>query len=461
MANPYIAVGVAQGLEDARRRFRAEGQDDEDRAERKSELEYLRKRRGVVDARQDEQYGYETGLRPLRERAMTAQVRGAELGTEAAETQLNYAREDRPSQVQLRDSNVRGAELGVEGAELNLEKGRLGLERDQFEFGEAKTASGRESELHQIKMKQVGQQLEDEGMRRFLDALEGGADPSYAEKLFNAQGKNGIRPGSTQYDRKTGQVSFAGTGGKQFNGNISQLRALLPKAQGGKPMVVGAGGSVYDPNSGTFKRAPNAGGRSALGPNGQKLSPFNPQTHGEQTRRLVVASLGGEWDNNLQKFKIPPGQGEKIAYAASLADQVIRNTSDEGMQLGPGEVNDIVVNVMREVRTTGEAEKAARTEFKDQNVGEDVIKQRALELVEDSKIRAAQNLAQELEMMRSHVQQQQNSQSWPEPPETSEDMEGGEGMETPPVEMLREGYVQQFQDGSKWTLQNGRATRVE
>lgn len=447
MANTYLAIGVGRGLEEARRRMRAERQEDEDRSERKSELEYARGRRGIVDAREDEQYKYEIEQRPLEERMRNARVRGAELGTEAAETELNYAREDRPSQVRMRDAGVRSAELGVK--------------RDEFELDDAKTSAGRESELHRVKMQQIGQQMEDEGMRRMLDALDGGADPEYAVKLFNAQGKNGIKPGSMRFDKASGAISFAGTGGKEFNGNIRQLRALLPQAAEPKPLVVGAGGSVYDPASKTFKQPPGAGtGRAGVMRNGQKLSPFNPQTHGKQTRDLVIQSLGGEWDNNLQKFKIPAGQGEKIAYATSLADQIVRLTSEEGMQLGPGEVNDIVVNVMREVRTAGEAEKMARSEL-GENAGADSVKLRAQELVEDSKIRAAQNLGQELEMMRARAQQQQNSQSWPEPPETSEDMEGGEGMDTPPVEMLREGYVQQFQDGSKWTLENGRPVRVE
>lgn len=438
--NPYVAVGAAQGLENARRRMREERQENEDRDVQKSELEYARNRRAIEDTREDEAHTYEQGQRPLRERALTAQVDAAETSVKAGKTQLEWAEEDRPGQVEAK---------------------KLGLESAKAEFEHNKSSRAREKEKSDLEIQAIRKQMEEEGLGRFLDAIEGGADPEYAVKLFNAQGQNGIRPGSVRYDKATGSLSFTGRDGHQFNGTTAQLRSVLPEKPGAKPMVVGAGGSVYDPKTKKFMQAPGgAGGRGGLGPSGQKLSPFNPQTHGKQTRDLVIQGLGGEWDNQLQKFKVPAGMGEKVSYGTSLADQVIRMTTEEGMQLGPGEVSNIVTSVMRDVRTTGESLKIARGEL-GVNADQKSLQTRAQQIVDESKIRAAQSLKEELDLVRSTHQQQQNSQAWPPAPETSEDMEGGEALETPPVEMLREGYIQRFQDGSAWTLENGRPVKVE
>jgi hypothetical protein len=443
MVSPYVAVGAARGLEDARRRIRAERQQDEDRTEQKTELQYMRDRRGVVDAREDDEYQHNVSQRPLRERALNAQVTSAETTAEGAKTELGWRKEDRPQQV---------------------ESNRLGLEAAKADFEHAKTSRVRQNEEQDMRIKKIRQDLQEEGLDRMLDALEGGAAPEYAVKLFNSQGKNGIRPGTLNYDKQTGAVSFTGRDGEQFNGTVSQLRSLLPAHMRTTPRKltkVTQGGALYDELSGQWITPPAGKGLMSGGRGVQKLSPFNPQKHGKDTRDLVIQGLGGEWDNQLQKFKIPQGMGEKISYGTSLADQVVRLSEEEGMQLGPGEVANVVNSVMRNVRTTGEAMRAAKSELGD-NTDETSIQTRAQEIVNDSKIKAAQALKAEMDILRSNAQQQQNSQSWPQGPDTSPDMEGGgDGMETPPLEMLREGYAQPFQDGSVWTLQDGRAVRVQ
>lgn len=444
--NPYIAVGVGQGLENARRRMRDETLENEDRAERKSELEYQRGRRKVVDEREDVSYADDREDRPLKRKALETQVEGAETQVEGAK--VNVARAKQSSEWEIEDRP-----LQVEGQ-------KLGLEAARADFEDAKTTRSRESELHDIKIKKIRQSMQDEGLDRFLDTIEGGADPEYAVTQFNAQGKNGIRPGTVHYDKGTGAISFMGKDGHQFNGTVQQLRSALPEQATTKPINVAAGGSLYDPKTKTWMQPPGAAGK----PGGQKLSPFNPQTHGKQTRDLVIQGLGGEWDNSLQKFKVPAGMGEKVSYGTSLADQVIKLTEEEGMRLGPGEVSNVVNTVMRDVRTTGDAIKMARSELG--NVDDASIQTRAQEIVDDSKTRAAIALKTELAILRSNYQQQEAAQQFPTDPGTSPDMGGGEpggadNTEAPPMEMLREGYVQRFKDGSSWTLQGGKPVRVE
>lgn len=427
--NPYVTLGAARGLKQGVDDYRERKEHEEDRGERKLELEHARGRRAVAEQQQDETYGYEKEQRPLREEALQTQVEGAKVGLDAARTNLHNAKEDRPGDV----------------AELEAQRGR---ERTRFD---------RESELHGIGMQKKRQELADEGLDRFLDTLEAGGDPEYAVKIFNAQGKHGIQPGTIQYDHKSGTVSFTGAGGQKYNGSVEQLRAALPQ----KPLVkFGKDDRLYDPNKKRVVVGPNGPGGLGGGPNG-KRSPFNYQTHIKRAQDLTIAAMGYEYDNQMQKFKIPAGSSERVAYANSLVDQVARQFDEEGLQVGPGEISNVVMQSMRGVKTSSEAMKMAKGELGD-NVGESSLNLRAQEIMDQSKIVAAQTLRQETQMMRQQLQSQQNSQQYPTPPDPSEDMQGGgDGMETPPPDLLREGYTQQFQDGSVWTLKNGVPKRVQ
>lgn len=395
MAKGHLALGIGSGFTQEMANIKDEKERQEDRSERKSELEYVRNRRTKLDAHYDE---------------------------------------DRAR--------------GLEDADTSRKRNNTLFEQSQQDRGlklkDDATQRDREDTLWAQSQETMATRLQEEGLDRFLTSIEGGADPNMAVDYFNKTGKFKIRPGSVTHDKVSGKLSFVGEGGQRFDGTTKQLRALL----GGKPseqklhkigkedrLVNERGDVIVGPDP------------SSAGGDGPKRSPFNFQTYSKTAADSVKEALGAKFDSAMNQWFIPAGMSDKIAFANGLTGQVARHFDG---RITAQEVASIVTQVSKEIPTYDEATQRAKREVS----GSDqvAIRNRANEIIRAAKVVAAQDLNTLIEQQEQALNAQQVPQQMGGEPQ--------EGEEAPPIEYLKEGYEQEFDNGQVWTLKGGRPVRV-
>jgi hypothetical protein len=336
-----FARGVSQGLASARQR-RLEEED------RRIAAEDRTRRRASEDVALEAD-------RLTLERARRADVREPE--------DIEYQRKLREQQLATGEVGLESGRLGLAGArrteaeaatELARRRERedVGLQADRFSLQRERATAGQEDADRRLAQEQETAS----NMAGLFYGLSKGMDPEMLRDRFNSLSPKKLD--EITYDPETGIVSLTDQDGEQREGPLEQFMQVYP-IPADKLEQLGEKERLVNPRTGEVV----VDAAAAAAGDGRDVSPYNPETVGNQLRGDIVRSAGGQLG--------PLGEIMGIAdpEARKLVDfQVAQATAMEGRlrphvtagRIGTGQISAAVVEATKSIPS--EAELAQRAE---------------------------------------------------------------------------------------------------